>query len=109
MKCFYCKQESDWLERKSSSMTDFEGRIIIIKNVPCLECECCGEQYFTNEVMRKEEELFEIAKKTMYDYVEMDYEDVAKRAYKLVKVQPQSQENVIERVAESTSNYGNKS
>lgn len=107
MMCFYCKQESDWLETKTSSMTDFEGRIIIIKNVPCLECECCGEKYYTNEVMKKEEELFEIAKRTMYDYVEMDYEDPEKRTYRLVKLQPHFQEKSMECVAESTSYYEN--
>lgn len=107
MMCFYCKQESDWKESKTSNITDFKGRIIIIKNVPCLECSCCGEKYFENEVMEKDAELFEIAKQTMYDYVEMDYEDSAKRTYKLVKLQPQSQKNAMERVAEPTSNYGN--
>ena len=107
MKCFYCKQESDWKESKTTSMTDYKGRIIIIRNVPCLKCACCEEEYYTDEMARKESELFEIAKETMYDYVEMDYEDPAKRTYKLVKLQPQSQENAIERVAESTSSYGN--
>lgn len=104
MKCFYCKQESDWLETKKSNVTDFEGRIIIIKNVPCLECPCCGEAYYTNDVMEKDEELFEIAKQTMYDYVEMDYEDPAKQVYKLVKVPVQ--EETMAKVAETSNGYG---
>ena len=37
-------------------------------------------------------ELFEIAKQTMYDYIEMNYEDPEKRTYKLVKLQPHFRE-----------------
>lgn len=106
MKCFYCKQESEWLENKKTRATDYEGRIIIIKNVPCLECPCCGETYYTDEVVEKDQELFEIAKQTMYDYVEMDYEDPAKQVYKLVKVPVHAQEAMGSLVAEAKTEYG---
>lgn len=105
MKCFYCGQESDWIETKSSNMVDFEGRIIIIKNVPCLKCRCCGEEYFVDDVMEKDEELFEIGKQAMYDYVEMDYEDPTKQVYKLIKVPVQVQEEAVTKVAESANCY----
>ncbi len=27
--------------------------VIVVRNVPCGECEQCGEKYFTDEVMEK--------------------------------------------------------
>lgn len=101
MKCFYCKQESEWLQTKTNHIVDLEGRIIIIRNVPCQECPCCGEAFFTNEVSGKLDELFSKADLSMYDYAEMDYDDPLEQVYRLVK------ENPIVRVAESTHSYGN--
>ena len=108
MRCFYCKQESEWLDTKISHVVDLEGRIIIIKNVPCRQCPCCGDAEFTNNVAEKMDEVFEIAKKTMYDYVEMDYEDPTRQVYKLVKIPVNTQEHAAMRGAEDTHNYGNK-
>jgi YgiT-type zinc finger domain-containing protein len=36
--------------------------VIVVKNVPCEECEQCGEKYFSDEVMEKLEEIVSKAK-----------------------------------------------
>lgn len=99
MRCFYCKQDSEWLETTTSQVVDFEGRIIIIKNVPCKVCPCCGEKMFSSEVCTKSDELFSKAKLTLYDYAEIDYEDPAKKVYRLVK--ELVKEQALSRVAEN--------
>ncbi len=106
MRCVYCRCESELKQDKTNDLVDFEGRIIIIKNVPCMVCTQCGEEYYDNDVHTVLEELFNKAKETLYDYVEMDYEDPAKQVYKLVKIPVQAQEARAAQVADPTANYG---
>ena len=87
MRCFYCKQESEWLDTKISHVVDLEGRIIIIKNVPCRQCPCCGDAEFTNNVAEKMDEVvvdetkadIKIIKdgteSALYDYSALDKKD----------------------------------
>lgn len=35
-----------------------DGNFLIVENVPCEECEYCGEQYFKAEVLKKIEKDF---------------------------------------------------
>lgn len=104
MKCIFCKCEEDMNYSKTNDLVDFKGRIIIIKNVPCMVCPQCGEKYYDNDTMKMLEELFEKAKSTLYDYAEIDYEDDRRMVYKLVKVP--AREALVSKVAESTFNYG---
>ena len=50
---------------------------IIIKNVPCEECEQCGEKYYTNEVARQLENLVNMAKQLMQEIAIIDYSKAA--------------------------------
>ncbi len=36
-----------------------DDRFLLVNNVPCEECEYCGEQYFKAEVLKKIEKSFE--------------------------------------------------
>ncbi|MBF0496937.1 MAG: type II toxin-antitoxin system MqsA family antitoxin [Deltaproteobacteria bacterium] len=55
-----------------------EGRFLVVNNVPCEECEYCGEQYFMAEVLRKIEkdfcEVYYYSKKSKYE-VSLPVED----------------------------------
>jgi YgiT-type zinc finger domain-containing protein len=48
-------------EKKAETITTFtvekENRVIVIRNVPCLECPVCGETFFTDEVASRIEVL----------------------------------------------------
>ena len=35
-----------------------QGQFLVMENVPCEECEYCGEQYFEAEVLKKIEKDF---------------------------------------------------
>lgn len=51
--------------------------IIIIKNVPCEECEQCGEKYYSNEVAKQLESLVNMAKQLMQEISVIDYSKAA--------------------------------
>lgn len=51
--------------------------IIVIKNVPCLACDQCGEKYYTDEVAERLEVIVDMSKKLMPEIVVIDYQKVA--------------------------------
>ena len=48
----------------------------MIKNVPCIECEYCGEKYYTDEVGEKLETIIDKAKLLMEEIAVVDYSKV---------------------------------
>ena len=49
------------------------GCVIIIKNVPCEECEQCKEKYYTDEVAERLEQLVRLSKALAQEISVMDY------------------------------------
>ena len=54
--CMFCKNKT-YIESKTTHVVNYKDCIIIIRNVPCLECEQCGEKYYTYEVAEKSKRL----------------------------------------------------
>ncbi|MGN0483972.1 MAG: type II toxin-antitoxin system MqsA family antitoxin [Lachnospiraceae bacterium] len=67
----------DKLETKTTFTVEYNDCIIVIKNVPCLECPICGEITFKDEVSEKLEKLVEAAKQIMQDISVIDYSKAA--------------------------------
>lgn len=61
------------LKSKTTFTVEYKECIIVIKNVPCLECEICGEVTFTDEVSERLELLVNTAKRLMQDISVIDY------------------------------------
>ena len=59
--CFYCKCKTT-KPSVTTHVVTFDNCVIIIKNVPCEECEECGEKYFSDEVMSRLEKIVEKAR-----------------------------------------------
>ncbi len=76
MECMYCKN-SELVDSFTTHVVTYKDAVIVIKNVPCLECDQCGEQYFTNEVAARLEEIVETTKKLMQEVAVIDYKSVA--------------------------------
>ena len=68
--CVYTKLETVSLSR-------YVLLCVYIKNVPCLECEQCGEKYYTDEVAERLEIIVNMAKKLMQEIAVIDYPQVA--------------------------------
>lgn len=60
-----------------NSCFNYSNSVIIIKNVPCEECEQCGEIFYTDEVAEQLEKLVEAAKSLLQDISVIDYSKVA--------------------------------
>jgi YgiT-type zinc finger domain-containing protein len=55
MRCAFCKGEVE--ERLIRYVQEFEGRVIIIENVPAEVCTQCGEKLIRPEVAEKIQRL----------------------------------------------------
>lgn len=58
-------------------MVNYKNCIIIIKNVPCEECDQCGEKYYLDEVAKQLESLVNAAKQLMQEVAVTDYSRAA--------------------------------
>ena len=56
---------------------EYKECIIVVKKVPCMECQMCGEIYFSDEVSQKLERLVEAAKSILQDISVIDYTKAA--------------------------------
>lgn len=74
--CMYCKCQSV-TNSITTHVVNYNGCLIIIKNVPCEECEQCGEKFYTDEVAIKLEQIVNAAKKLMQEISVVDYEKAA--------------------------------
>ena len=72
--CMYCKNSTTV---NSTTTHVVHYCIIVIKNVPCLECDQCGEKYYTDEVAERLELIVDMAKKLMQEIAVIDYPQVA--------------------------------
>lgn len=74
--CMYCKNTKT-VKSKTTHVVNYNNCIIVVKNVPCLECEQCGEKYYTDEVAERLEMIVDTAKKMMQEIAVIDYPQVA--------------------------------
>ena len=64
--CMFCKCDTV-KESVTTHVVNYRNCIIVIKNVPCEECEQCGEKFYTDEVTERLEELVSAAKRLMQE------------------------------------------
>lgn len=74
--CMFCKCDTV-VKSMRVHVVNYKNCVIIIKNVPCEECEQCGEYYYTDEVAARLEEMVETAKRLMQEVAVIDYSKVA--------------------------------
>lgn len=56
---------------------EYKGCIIVIKNVPCYECQVCGEVIFSDETSARIEYLVNAAKRILQEVAVIDYNSAA--------------------------------
>ena len=74
--CMYCKCKTI-RQSTTTHVVNYNNCIIIVKNVPCEECEQCGEKFYTDEVAEKLERIVNMAKKLAQEISVMDYNRAA--------------------------------
>ena len=70
--CFYCKCDTV-MPSVTTHVVTFDNCFIIVKNVPCEECEQCGEKYYSDEVMERLEIIVKKAKEIAGEVFVTDY------------------------------------
>ena len=74
--CMFCK--CDTVKQSTTThVVNYKNSIIVIKNVPCEECEQCREKYYTDDVAEHLEVIVDMAKKLMQEIAVIDYPQVA--------------------------------
>ncbi len=74
--CMLCK--CDTVKQSTTThVVNYKGNVIVIKNVPCEECEQCGEIFYTDDVVERLEEIVNNAKKLLQEVAVIDYLKVA--------------------------------
>ena len=74
--CMFCKNTTT-IASTTTHVVNYGNCIIVIRNVPCLECDQCGEKYYTDEVAEKLEILVNGAKNLMQEIAVIDYRQAA--------------------------------
>ena len=75
MKCLSCKKEM--YESLTTDVTDLGNIVIVIRNVPCLKCKECDEEYYTAETIKKLESIVESVKQSLQEIAIIDFGKVA--------------------------------
>ena len=55
--CNFCGNKN-FKEIKAQYIYQHDGKMLIVNNVPCEECEYCGERYFKAEILKAIESDF---------------------------------------------------
>ncbi|MFQ5962900.1 MAG: type II toxin-antitoxin system MqsA family antitoxin [Candidatus Scalinduaceae bacterium] len=55
--CSFCGNKNS-KEKRVQYIYKHNDQFLVVNNVPCEECEYCGEQYFKAEVLKKIEKNF---------------------------------------------------
>lgn len=71
MKCFKCKGEMR--EGFTTFVTDTDESCIVVRRVPCLQCDSCGETAFTGDVAENLERIINTAKQTLTEVAVLKY------------------------------------
>ena len=71
MTCFFCK--GTMTEGTTIHTVELQKCIVVIKNVPCMKCEQCGEVFINAEVASRIEEIVAGFEKALTEVAIVNY------------------------------------
>ena len=72
MKCFYCK--GGMREGVTVFTVQLDSCLVVIRNVPCMECAQCGEAEISDETMQVLERIIDTCRKLVQEVAVVDYQ-----------------------------------
>ena len=75
MKCMKCGADAE--KDFTTSVTDLNNCLVIVRNVPCFKCSECNEIIYTGDVIQQLEEIINSARTLMQEISIIDYSKVA--------------------------------
>ena len=73
MTCFFCKGNME--KSATTHFVNLKSCMVIIKNVPCYECEQCGETVYNNEVALQLEKIVKTTATAITEIAVVNYSD----------------------------------
>ncbi|MDO4893394.1 MAG: type II toxin-antitoxin system MqsA family antitoxin [Eubacteriales bacterium] len=73
MKCMECGGR--YINTTRTHVVDMKSYIIIIRNVPCLECVQCGDAIYTDAVATRLDDIVQSMKNFMGEIAVVEYTD----------------------------------
>jgi len=71
MTCFFCK--GSMVESTTIHTVELKNCIVVIKNVPCLKCDQCGEVVINGEVAQRIEQIVAGFEKALTEIAVVNY------------------------------------
>ena len=71
MTCFFCKGEMK--PSTTTHFVDLKKCMVIVKNVPCWECQKCGEIFLDNDVVKRLDSIIEKLGELMTEIAVVEY------------------------------------
>ena len=71
MTCFFCK--GSMVESTTIHTVELKNCIVVIKNVPCLQCDQCGEVVINGEVAQRIEQIVAGFEKALTEIAVVNY------------------------------------
>lgn len=75
MKCMNCLAKAE--KGVTTSVTDLDHCLIIIRNVPCFKCSQCNEILYTGDVVEKLESIIKATRQLAQEISVIDYSSAA--------------------------------
>ena len=75
MLCMECGAKAE--KGFTTDVTDLGNCLIIVRNVPCYKCTECNEIIYTGDVIKKLENIVNVAQKMMQEISIIDYAKAA--------------------------------
>lgn len=71
MNCIECG--GSYYETTRTHVVDMKSYIVIVRNVPCLECKLCGDAVYTDDVAARLDEIVGSLKDFMGEIAVVEY------------------------------------
>ncbi|MDD3410816.1 MAG: type II toxin-antitoxin system MqsA family antitoxin [Eubacteriales bacterium] len=75
MKCLFCKE--DMQPGKTAHVVELQNCVVVVRNVPCLKCEQCGEVFLSGKVVKTLEHIVSTLQSAMTEVAVVNYPDKA--------------------------------
>jgi len=75
MTCIFCG--GSMTEGTTKDFTDLDTCMVIVKDVPCLKCDQCGEKVFVGHVVRALEKIIDSVRDSLMEVAIINYSDKA--------------------------------
>ena len=81
MTCFFCKGEMK--PGTTIHTVQLKNCVVVIKNVPCMKCEQCGEVILSADTIEKIERILQTVEKAVAEITVVNFPEGCRRAERL--------------------------